>query len=220
MKGHDDIIELLNDVLTAELTAINQYFVDAKMCQNWGYERLAQALPRRVDRRDEGRRQADRADPVPRRRAEPAAPRHRPRRRDAGREVAARPRPRARGDRPPQPPASPAASSWATTAPASCSKRSSSARRSHADWLETQLELVRQVGEAHYLAQQIHEVPAALARSRREGGRRRHCGGRITVDGKGKLRYQLFERVLDAQRAADENAPDSSPVASSSRPSW
>ena len=41
MKGHDDIIELLNEVLTAELTAINQYFVDAKMCQNWGYERLA-----------------------------------------------------------------------------------------------------------------------------------------------------------------------------------
>ena len=40
MKGHDDIIELLNDVLTAELTAINQYFLDAKMYDNWGYERL------------------------------------------------------------------------------------------------------------------------------------------------------------------------------------
>src|SRR6476659_9460296 len=41
MKGHDDIIELLNEVLTAELTAINQHFVDAKMAANWGYERLA-----------------------------------------------------------------------------------------------------------------------------------------------------------------------------------
>ena len=41
MTGDDDIIELLNDVLTAELTAINQYFVDAKMCANWGYKRLA-----------------------------------------------------------------------------------------------------------------------------------------------------------------------------------
>ena len=41
MKGHDEIIELLNEVLTAELTAINQYFVDAKMAANWGYERLA-----------------------------------------------------------------------------------------------------------------------------------------------------------------------------------
>ena len=41
MKGHDDVIELLNEVLTAELTAINQYFVDAKMIGNWGYQRLA-----------------------------------------------------------------------------------------------------------------------------------------------------------------------------------
>ena len=41
MKGSPQIIELLNDVLTAELTAINQYFVQAKMCDNWGYARLA-----------------------------------------------------------------------------------------------------------------------------------------------------------------------------------
>jgi bacterioferritin len=40
MKGHDKVIELLNEVLTSELTAINQYFIHAKMCQNWGYERL------------------------------------------------------------------------------------------------------------------------------------------------------------------------------------
>ncbi|MDP8976560.1 MAG: bacterioferritin [Actinomycetota bacterium] len=41
MKGHARVIELLNECLTAELTAINQYFIDAKMCANWGYERLA-----------------------------------------------------------------------------------------------------------------------------------------------------------------------------------
>ena len=41
MRGDADIIELLNDVLTAELTAINQYFIHAKMCENWGYHRLA-----------------------------------------------------------------------------------------------------------------------------------------------------------------------------------
>jgi bacterioferritin len=40
MRSDDDVIELLNDVLTAELTAINQYFVHAKMCANWGYLRL------------------------------------------------------------------------------------------------------------------------------------------------------------------------------------
>jgi bacterioferritin len=42
MQGDADVIELLNEVLTAELTAINQYFVDAKMIGNWGYERLAE----------------------------------------------------------------------------------------------------------------------------------------------------------------------------------
>ena len=41
MQGDAGVIELLNDVLTAELTAINQYFVDAKMLENWGYRRLA-----------------------------------------------------------------------------------------------------------------------------------------------------------------------------------
>lgn len=41
MRGDNDIIELLNEVLTAELTAINQYFIHSKMCDNWGFERLA-----------------------------------------------------------------------------------------------------------------------------------------------------------------------------------
>ena len=44
MKGSGKIIELLNEILTAELTGINQYFVHAKMCDNWGYERLAEAI--------------------------------------------------------------------------------------------------------------------------------------------------------------------------------
>lgn len=44
MKGQPPIIDLLNTVLTAELTAINQYFVHAKMCENWGYERLHQKI--------------------------------------------------------------------------------------------------------------------------------------------------------------------------------
>ena len=41
MQGNADVIEFLNEALTAELTAINQYFIHGMMCDNWGYERLA-----------------------------------------------------------------------------------------------------------------------------------------------------------------------------------
>jgi bacterioferritin len=41
MQGDNDILTALNDILTAELTAINQYFVHYKMLENWGYHRIA-----------------------------------------------------------------------------------------------------------------------------------------------------------------------------------
>jgi bacterioferritin len=44
MKAKEGVIELLNRVLTNELTAINQYFVHAEMCHHWGFERLYEKI--------------------------------------------------------------------------------------------------------------------------------------------------------------------------------
>jgi bacterioferritin len=43
MKGNSDILELLNEALSEELTAINQYFLHSEMCENWGYKKQSAA---------------------------------------------------------------------------------------------------------------------------------------------------------------------------------
>ncbi len=48
MKGHEKLIEKLNDLLSDELTAINQYMVHAEMCENWRYDRLSKAVEKRA----------------------------------------------------------------------------------------------------------------------------------------------------------------------------
>ena len=58
MKGDSKIIEALNEILTSELTAINQYFVHAKMCENWGYQKLA------AKKREESTEEMKHADEV------------------------------------------------------------------------------------------------------------------------------------------------------------
>jgi len=44
MKGNEQVIAVLNQVLRKELTGINQYFIHAKMCENWGYGKLKKVL--------------------------------------------------------------------------------------------------------------------------------------------------------------------------------
>ena len=40
MKGHSEVIEALKEILTNELTAVNQYFLHARMCKDWGYKKI------------------------------------------------------------------------------------------------------------------------------------------------------------------------------------
>jgi bacterioferritin len=154
MQGHADIIELLNDVLTAELTAVNQYFVDAKMLSNWGFGALGAKF--REDSIDE-MRDADvlierilYLDGMPNlqrlgsvRVGETATEKL-----GLALEVE-----REAIDR-------------LNAGIALCRERGDNGSREiletilrgeeeHADWLETQLEAVRQVGEANYLTQQL-----------------------------------------------------------------
>jgi bacterioferritin len=48
MKGNEKMIEHLNARLAEELTAINQYFVHAEMCENWNYKRLEEVIEKRA----------------------------------------------------------------------------------------------------------------------------------------------------------------------------
>lgn len=48
MKGNEKILEVLNDLLADELTAINQYMVHAEMDDNWAYTRLAESVEKRA----------------------------------------------------------------------------------------------------------------------------------------------------------------------------
>jgi bacterioferritin len=48
MKGNADLIAVLNQLLSDELTAINQYMVHSEMCADWGYEKLHGAIEKRA----------------------------------------------------------------------------------------------------------------------------------------------------------------------------
>ncbi len=156
MKGHSEVIEALNEVLTAELTAINQYFIHHKMCENWGYKRLSaqkreesicemKDADRVIDRilYLEGVPNMQRLNPV--RVGEDAIEQHRL---DLKLESEAIKR--------------------LNEAIALCRKKGDNGTREMleeilkgeeegADWLEAQLHIVEEIGKERYLAEQIHD---------------------------------------------------------------
>jgi bacterioferritin len=156
VRRDNDIIELLNDVLTAELTAVNQYFVDSKMMGNWGYERLAEKF------REESISEMKDADelierilflegmPNLQRLGTLRVGETAREKLDAALAVEYE------------------AIERLNTGIARCVAAGDNGSRElleqvlegeeeFTDWLETQIELMRQVGEPHYLAQQIHD---------------------------------------------------------------
>jgi bacterioferritin len=48
MKGHDQVIAYLNELLAGELTAIDQYFIHSRMYENWGYSKLYERIAHEV----------------------------------------------------------------------------------------------------------------------------------------------------------------------------
>ena len=155
MRGDPTVIELLNEVLTAELTAINQYFVDAKMAENWGYLRLAKKFREdSIDEMKDAEALMDRIlylDGVPNLqrlgtvRVGETVPEKLSLALAVETEAVERLNPgielcRSKGD----------------NGSAELLERILEGEEEHADWLEAQLELIRQIGEAHYLAQQVH----------------------------------------------------------------
>jgi bacterioferritin len=156
VRGHDEIIELLNDVLTGELTAINQYFLHAKMCDNWGYQRLASHI------RDESIDEMKHAETLTERilylEGVPNLQRLSPLRigetvaEQLGNDLAVEM----------------AALQRLNDGIALCGRLGDNGTRElledilvdeeeHVDWIETQLETIRQIGIEHYLAQQLHD---------------------------------------------------------------
>ena len=156
MRGHDEIIELLNEVLTAELTAVNQYFLHAKMMENWGYDRLADHTKHEsIDEMKHAEQVTDRVlffDGVPN------YQRYFPLRigetvpeqfeADLQLEMEAVERLN-RGIA--------KAVELGDNGTRDLLERILVSEEEHVDWLETQLETIRQIGVENYLAQQLHD---------------------------------------------------------------
>ena len=158
MKGDPKVIDLLNEILTGELTTINQYFLHSRMCRNWGYERLAHKIhAESIDEMKHADQLIERIlflDGLPNvqklNKVSIGISVHEILNNDLAAEMVAVPllnrsiqTCRDLGDN----------GSEALLTGILVSEEE------HVDWLEAQLELVRQVGEQQYLAQQIKKDP-------------------------------------------------------------
>jgi bacterioferritin len=155
MRGNDEIIGILNEVLTAELTAVNQYFLHAKLMENWGFHRLAAHT--RAESIDEMRHADEVTDRILFFEGMPNFQRYFPLRigetvpeqfqADLELEYVAVERLN-RGIA-----AAVAASDNGTR---ELLAKILVSEEDHVDWLETQIETIRQIGVENYLAQQLH----------------------------------------------------------------
>ena len=156
MHGENVVIDLLNDVLTAELTSVNQYFADAKMCANWGYERLAKKV------RDESIDEMKHADKVISRILflEGVPNLQKLNKLHVGETV----KEQLESDLALEHAGIKFLNDGIAVARQLGDNGSEELlseilvdEEEHTDWLETQLELIRQLGEPHYLAQQMRD---------------------------------------------------------------
>jgi bacterioferritin len=155
VKGDPDVIQALNEILTSELTAINQYFIHYRMCENWGYKKLAEK------KRSESIEEMKHADEVierilfldgvpnmqrlsPVRVGENAVEQHKM---DLALELEAVQR---LND------AIALAVSKGDNGTRELLERILTSEEEGIDWLETQLHLITEVGTERYLAEQIH----------------------------------------------------------------
>jgi bacterioferritin len=156
VKTDPKIIDLLNEVLTGELTAINQYFLHSRMCKNWGYHRLAEKIYKEsIDEMRhadwlverilflEGLPNLQRLGTLSVGQTVVEVLKN-----DHGLEMAAVPLLN-RGIK--------LGRDVGDNGTEDLLTKMLVSEEAHVDWLETQLVLVRQVGEAHYMAQQIKE---------------------------------------------------------------
>lgn len=156
MKGNEEVITLLNQLLTNELTSINQYFIHAKMCDNWGYDRLAHKI--REESIDEMRHAELIVDRILFLEGVPNLQRYN--KLHVGETVKEQLESDLQLEY--------AAITFLNQGIEAARKASDNAteelmtkilvsEEAHTDWLETQLELIRQVGDQNYLAQQINK---------------------------------------------------------------